>query len=156
MTDLREAILVRLLAVAKEAAQSVDAAFEARRNPVELPGTSKWVVVLDGDEIVDEGDPDGRTPLTTPRRIVMTPEVQFRLIAKSEDAGTILNSLRAALIPAVLGDAQLLTLTPGRSKIRYRGSATVVEAARKVDGAIGVGFSFHYVLKPGDLIPVTA
>src|SRR6185369_14218458 len=123
----------------------VDAAFQARRNPTSFPDTSKWVAVLDGDEVADEGDRDGPTPMTTARRIVMTPEVQFRLIARSEDAGSELNALRAALIPAVLGDAELLRLTPGKSKIRYRGSATVVEAARRVDGAIGVGFAFHYL-----------
>jgi len=153
--DQREAILVRLLAVSEETAKTVDSSFEGRRNEPDLPGTAKWVVVLDGDEIAEDADRDGRSPMETPRHIVMTPEVQFRLLAKSEDAGTSLNALRAALIPAVLGDTDLLDLSTGRSKIRYRGSVTVTERGKKLDGAISVAFSFHYVLKP-EALTVTA
>lgn len=152
MIDLREEILIRLLAVAREAAQSVDADFEAVRNEPNLPDTAKRVVLLDGDEIAEPTDGDARTPMTTARHIVMTPEVQFRLIGKSENSGTDLNALRRALIPAVLGDSELLSLCTGKTKIRYRGSVTVTERGRKLDGAISVGFSFHYVLKPEDLV----
>lgn len=151
MIDLREEILVRLLAVAEVAAKSVDSTFEARRNEPDLPGTAKWVVLLDGDEIAEPTDNDGRTPMTTPRHMVMTPEVQFRLLADARNAGTILNSLRAAVIPAVLGDSELLSLATGKIKIRYRGSTTLTERGRKLDGALSVGFAFHYILKPEDL-----
>jgi hypothetical protein len=155
LIDLREDILVRLLAISEAAARTVDAGFEGRRNEPDLPDTAKWVVVLDGDELAEETDPDGRTPLTTPRRIVMMPEVQFRLISSSENAGTRLNECRRALLPAVMGDSDLLALCRGKSKIRYRGATIVTERGRKLDGAIALGFSFHYVLKMEELISTT-
>lgn len=151
MIDLREAILARLLIVADIAAKTVDENFASRRNPTPpLSDTAKWVLVLDGDEN-SAAEASGRTPMETSVVMVMTPEVQFRVIAKSETAGTELNALRAALIPAVLGDTELLRLCNTKTKMRYRGATTVVERATKVDGAIGLGFAFHYMLKPTDL-----
>lgn len=150
--DRREEILARLLIVAGEAAQTIDSCFEARRNEPDLPDTATWVVILDGDEAADGGDENGRSPFSTPRLIVMTPEVQFRLISSSENAGTRLNECRKALLPAVLSDSVILGLCTGRTKIRYRGATTVTERGRKLDSAIALGFSFHYVLKMDELI----
>jgi hypothetical protein len=149
--DRREAILARLLEVAETAARTIDTCFEARRNEPDLPDTAKWVVILDGDELAEESDPDGRSPFTTPRRIVMMPEVQFRLISSSENAGTSLNECRRVLLPAVTQDSTLLSLCTGKTKIRYRGATTVIERGRKLDGAIAFGFNFHYVLKMDEL-----
>jgi hypothetical protein len=155
LIDRREEILVRLLAVSEAAARTIDPLFEGRRNEPDLPDTAKWVVVLDGDELAEETDPDGRTPLTTPRRVVMMPEVQFRLISSSENAGTRLNECRRVLLPAVLSDNELLELCRGKAKIRYRGATTVTERGRKLDSAIAVGFTFHYVLKMEELQDIT-
>src|SRR5689334_682493 len=101
MADPREHILARLLVIAG----GVDENLSAKRNETTLPDSAlPAVVLLDGEELADEDDPQGRPPLA-PRRVTMTPEVQFRLAAKPADVGTSLNLLRAKLVKAVLSDA---------------------------------------------------
>ena len=114
MSDPRELILVRLLAIA----QAVDVTLNAKRNETTLADTAlPAVVLLDGEELADDDDPLGRPPLS-PRRVTMTPEVQFRLQAKAPDVGTELNVLRATLITAVLSDTELLALTENSPRVR--------------------------------------
>lgn len=105
------------------------------------------VVLLDGEELADDTDPETR-PALTARRVRMTPEVQFRLETKAETVGTRLNALRAKVNIAVLSDTTLLSLTINGRSARYLGSRTVTERGEIVHGAIGCGFSFTYVLDP--------
>lgn len=152
MTDPRELILARLL----EVAGAIDPTLSPRRNEADLADTAlPAVVLLDGDEQADESDPEGR-PLLAPRRVTMTPEVQFRIAAKAKDIGPNLNLWRAKLIHAVLTDATIASLTINDRGIRYRGSATVAERGRSMEGGIGVAFSFTYLLRPSDLVETTA
>jgi hypothetical protein len=108
------------------------------------------VVLLDGEELADDNDPAGR-PALTKRRVTMTPEVQFRLGDTAELVGTRLNALRLKANDAVMADATLLALTLDGNSARYLGSRTVTERGEKVEGAIGCGFAFTYVLKPAAL-----
>lgn len=147
MADPREQILVRLLAIAK----GIDSDFDAKRNETRLSETQNYVVLLDGEEIADPADPNGRRSANAPRRVEMTPEVQFRAQAKAEDIGTKLNLCRAKLIDAVLSDTQLLALTLDGKSIRYEGARMVAERGRSMEGGIGVAFTFSYVLRPGQL-----
>lgn len=147
MADPREQILVRLLAVAK----GIDSTFDAKRNETRLPDTQNYVVLLDGEEVADASDPVARRSANAPRRVEMTPEVQFRAQARAEDVGTKLNLCRAKLIDAVLADAQLLALTLDGKSIRYEGARMVAERGRSMEGGIGVAFTFTYVLRPGQV-----
>ncbi len=144
--DPREAILVRLLAVASAASGLQERRNQTSLNDKQLPA----VVLLDGEELAVEGDPEGRSALA-PRRVTMTPEVQFRVEAKADQVGTLLNDFRARLIYAVLSDAPLLALTVNGHSIRYLGSNMVAERGRSMEGGIGVAFAFTYVLRPADL-----
>lgn len=147
MADPREQILVRLLAVAA----AVDTSFEARRNETLLSNKQKYVVLLDGEENAVASDPTARRSALSPRRVEMTPEVQFRAQESAPEVGTVLNLVRAKLIDAVLADAQLLALTQDGQSIRYEGSRMVVERGNSMDGGIGVAFTFTYVMRPGQL-----
>jgi len=151
MTDIREQILSRLQAVAA----AIDPALDDRRNEADLADTAlPAVVLLDGEEsAVDDA---GTRPLMTPRIVEMTPEVQFRIQAKAKDIGPNLNEWRAKLIHAVLTDTTLAGLTVNRIGIRYRGSATITERGRSMEGGIGVAFTFTYLLNPSDLVETTA
>lgn len=145
--DPREAILARLLIVAG----GVDDTLEARRNETEISDSAlPAVILLDGEEIADDSDPEGR-PANAPRRVRMTPEVQFRLQKKAVDIGTSLNLLRAKLIDAVLTDATLLALTIKGQSIRYQGAMMAAERGRSMEGGIGVAFTFTYLMRPGSL-----
>jgi hypothetical protein len=147
MSDPREAILARLLIVAS----GVDETLSARRNETDISDSAlPAVILLDGEEIADENDPEGR-PANAPRRIAMTPEVQFRLQAKAANVGANLNLYRAKLIKAVLTDATLLALTVNGRSIRYQGAMMAAERGRSMEGGIGVAFTFTYLLRPGDL-----
>lgn len=144
--DRREAILARLLELAK----SIDASFDPRRNETGLPDTSKYVVLFDGDEHAVGDIPGRRSDAEPPPQIVeMTPEVQFRLAAKAKDVGTALNALRIRLIAAVLKDPVLLALTVKGTSARFAGSATATERGVRMEGGIGVAFTFAYLLRPG-------
>jgi hypothetical protein len=148
MSDAREAILARLLIVAK----SVDDALNDLRNESDPAAANLPAVILfDGEETARATDPNGRTAFATPRLIDMTPEVQFRLEAKAEDVGTKLNLYRAKLIKAVLSDADLLALTANGQAIRYEGSVTATERGKSMQGGIGVGFTFTYRLNPASV-----
>jgi len=143
--DKREAILQRLLAVAK----AVDETFEARRNETRLSDKQKYVVLLDGEETAMASDPVTGRAASAPRRVQMVPEIQFRVGAEAEDVGTILNRLRIRLIASVLTDATLLGLTVNNHSIRYEGSNMVAERGRSMEGGIGIAFTFTYALYPG-------
>jgi hypothetical protein len=146
--DPREEILARLL----EIAGGVDATLNARRNETVLADSALPVVVLlDGEELAADDDPEGR-PASAPRRVTMTPEVQFRLASSAAEVGTRLNELRAKLIKAVLSDAALLALTENGRSARYLGSNMVAERGRSMEGGIGVAFAFRYLMRPGSLV----
>ncbi|ESY72522.1 hypothetical protein X740_33205 [Mesorhizobium sp. LNHC221B00] len=147
--DPREAILARLLIVAGE----VDTTLSPIRNESDPAAANLPAVILfDGEETARDTDPRGRTALTTPRLVDMTPEVQFRLKAKDDDVGTKLNLLRAKLIKAVMSDAQLLASTANGQAIRYQGSMTATERGRSMEGGIGVAFTFTYAMRPEALV----
>jgi hypothetical protein len=121
---------------------------KAFRNETNLSkGDLPCAVLLDGEENGRDSDPVGRTA-ATPRLMDMTPEVQFHLEARAADVGTRLNALRLKANDTITEDTILLALTLNDRGARYLGSRTVVVRGERVEGAIGCGFSFAYVLKP--------
>lgn len=147
MTDKREQILVRLLAISK-AVPGIAAAF---RNKDEISDKQRpCILILDADEAANDGDPMNR-PNRSPRRVGMTPEIYILLGAKPEDIGTQINTLRASLVKAILTDADLATIVGSNGDVRYEGCATSLARGRTMEGEMGVSFTFTYVLRPEDL-----
>lgn len=148
MSDVREAILARLVAVCAK----VKGVTGAYRNGVNLSETKlPCIIVWDGDEAADDGDP--RRQANAPRRVSMTPEITLAVAAEPEAVGTDLNLLRARLVSAILSDATLIALTGDSpvGAVRYEGCATELHQGRTVQGMMSVRFSFTYVLKLADL-----
>ena len=147
MIDRREMILARLL----EIARGIDGIESAFRNRDEIGEKQRpAIVILDADEAADDGDP-GLRPARSPRRVAMTPEIYIMLGAKPEHIGTSINTLRARLIKAILGDAELSLIVSSNGDIRYEGCATALARGRTMEGEMGVSFSFTYVLRPDEL-----
>jgi hypothetical protein len=160
MTDRREAILARLLAIA-EGLAGVD---YAARNVNEIPeGRRPAVQIFDADEKVAESG--GAAPghrAGGPQLVTMSPEIVILLGASAKTVGSELNAIRAALIKAIMtddGDDGLIVITgagsntraPSSGSIRYMSSATSLGNGRSMEGAMGVFFEFTYPLKPSEL-----
>lgn len=147
MADKRELILARLLAACSDiegmakAARNVDALTESARPAV---------IILDGDEATEEGDPIGR-PERSPRRVEMTPELHVLLAGQPMDAGTAVNAMRAAVIKAVILDTELVDIIGTNGHIRYDGCATEFASGRTMQARMRLAFTFTYILKPAEL-----
>lgn len=147
MTDVREAILQRLHAIAGE----IDGVLTHDRNvaviedgAVKLPA----VVVLDGDEEANPNDPRGRSPMIK-RRVEMTPHLLVVVGATPAQVGPELNTLRERIMVAVLSDTVLQSLVLNRIGIRYDGMASPRdEMGRMVLSQRHVRFTFTYILDP--------
>jgi len=146
MTDRREEILSRLITVCQ-----VDGIRKVIRNQLS-PGEDilPAVAVLEGDELADETDPVTR-PANAPRRVMMTPEIVILLGDLPEDVGTSINTIRAAIIKAVVNDSGLLGLVINNHAIRYLGSATELAYGRTMEATMALKFAFTYVLLPREL-----
>jgi hypothetical protein len=149
MTDRREAVLVRLLDIAR----TIPGIVAAFRNTDEISDRQRpCILILDADEAADDADPSGlpRRP-HAPRRVGMTPELYVMLGAKPEHIGTELNIFRAAIIKAVLTDTTLADLVGTNGDVRYEGCATALARSRMMEGEMGLSFTFTYVLRPDEL-----
>lgn len=147
MIDRREQILVRLLAIL------VAEVGAAGRNDHALSETRRPMGVLyDSDEEGDENDPRDR-PANSPRRVIMAPEIYVLMGAKTKDIGTVINTMRARVIKAVVTDVTLAGLcSVGRGgSITYDGMASTLAQGRQRDANMSIGFSFRYILNPADL-----
>lgn len=153
MSDKREEILARLLAVA--AVAGIKKTYRNNYNideSADLPA----VVVTDGEENVDLNILEKNVPNTAPMLMDMEPVVTVVLQAATAAVGTALNGFRALVIPAVLEDAQLIALTgiggPRASgAIRYLGCAPAVEEGRLLAGQLNLRFRISYLFSPDDL-----
>lgn len=148
MTDLREAILVRLL----EVAQSVPGVEAAGRNLAGISeGRRPAIVIFDGDEGVEGSEVGGRRRPDSAAIVVMTPEVYVLASKRAEDIGAALNVLRRRVIRRVLTDVPLRALVGPNGDLRYAGCGTALAAGRSMEGEMSLSFAFQYVLKPLDL-----
>jgi hypothetical protein len=153
MTDKREAILVRLLAIAG----GLNGIAYAARNDINIAEEQlPAAIVLDGEEEVDDDHLRHNVPALAPMRVHMTPLVSLWVSERTPDVGSALNALRAALIRAVLFDGQLAALAGeggGRSSgaVRYLGCAPGLIEGRAVIGNMIPRFRISYVLDPSEL-----
>lgn len=143
--DNREAILARLLVIAK----NTFGAAQAARNVMEITENTKpFAVVLDGDEMADSGDLGKSRGQLMPRRMTMMPQVLIAASAVSGSIGTTLNEARAKMIDAVLTDATLASLCATNDPIRYEGAQTDLATGRKMTGQCAMQFRLTYLLQP--------
>jgi hypothetical protein len=145
--DNREAIMVRLLAVAA----TVTGINEVARNKPDMSGSKlPAIVLMEGAEDVDEGDLGDGKP-QGPVRVTMIPQLVLWVSGKPEEIGTTFNTLRQRLIKAVLNDTQLIALTLNGRRARYAGVKGPMIAGEMVFTQMVVEFRFTYVLQPGQL-----
>jgi hypothetical protein len=152
MTDKRELILERLLEIAAEVL-GTEHADRAYRNKVDIPDERDMrpaIVILEGDEKVDDNVPGRKRPASGPRIVQAIPHVFILAGGRPEDVGTNLNLLRAALISAVLRDVSLSGLAH-EGQVNYEGMATGLAAGRSMRGEANLVFSIPYVMRPNDL-----
>lgn len=147
MSDVREAIMARLLVLASEVENVANAYRNIRAvSDDKLPA----LIVLEGDEEADENDPPRRVPQAT-RRVHMRPQIVIASGAPSEELGTDLNTLRIATIKAVLSDDTLRELTLDETGVRYEGMDGELMFGRTMIGNIALRFRLTYALKPHEL-----
>lgn len=147
MTDRREAIMARL----EDIAAGVATIRNVYRNVKQVPDDKlPACVIMEGDEAADDNDPVNR-PTTSPRRVHMTPQVVIVSGAPVTEIGTDINTIRAAMIKAVLTDATLLALTLDDQGVRYLGLESDLAMGRSMFGQMALNFSISYVLNPSDL-----
>ncbi len=148
MTDKREAILVRLLAIYR----TVDGvATVARNKQVANDWEFPAIELLDADETLADPKPGARPAPDGLSLRIMTPETYLILGDLPENVGTELNRYRARIVKAVLTDAELLALVGRNGEIVFEDCATSLARAREIIGEMGLSFSFTYVLNPADL-----
>lgn len=143
----RELILDRLLVLLG----TVDGVVKAFRNRLDIPENQRpAVVILDADEEAEEA-PTGRgRPIgVSPFICTMSPEIYIVAAPStpSENVGSVLNTLRSAVIKAVTNDETLISLTKD-GDISYLGFATGLASGRSMEGEAGISFRFRYMIRP--------
>ena len=147
--DVREAIQSRIL----EVVAAVAGVATAERNRIAFDDTQLPAAgVLEGDEQVGPNSL-GRAARASGRPYIVTatPQIFIRVGGKSEDIGTDLNTLRAAIIKALLDDAQLNALAADDGGIHYAGMQSTLHAARSMISATAMVFEIKYLLYPNRL-----
>ncbi len=147
MTDKREALLVRLLAICRTVVEvkTVD-----RNKQIGSDWLLPAISLFDGDEEALEDFDPGHPPCT-PTLVTMAPEIFVRLGDTPDGVGTELNLMRARILVAVLTDAELKTIVGSNGQIRYEACAPSLARGREILGEMAMVFRLVYVLKPAEL-----
>lgn len=152
MADTREAIMARLVALMGD----ITGVDEVARNVLmsdDEEDRRKRIVVLEGDETIDEEDlaRTGNRPATALTIMHMQPQIMLQNFAASSVVGSGLSAMRAAIIKKIATDSTLIALTvKGRGGI-YLGMGSDLAFGREMAGETSLKFQFTYVLRPDDL-----
>lgn len=148
MTDKREDILERLVDISAATAGVTYAV----RNVLDLTESRMpAVVVLEGNEEPSEAvEPRRRNP-QAPIVMTMVPELCIVDTRPSDELGTNLNTIRAALIKAVYEDSQLRTILGTNGWLTYRGLESDLGIGRAMLGRMSLRFAITYVIYPDQL-----
>jgi hypothetical protein len=147
MTDIREDILARLLAVVA----TIPNIRSAQRNNTDIPEDQlPAAIIFDGDEETNDAGDLSMRPANRPTIVHMRPEVVI--------AGDNLDfpSFRRELIKRILNDTELneqivKTGRFGNGAIRYIGCQADIAWLRSLHEALRAMFVFKYALWPDDL-----
>lgn len=148
MSDVREAIFVRLKAICR----AINGVSGAYRNGVNLSETRlPCMVVHDGDESGNDSDPMRQS--IAPRRMTIDQTITIAIAAEPENTGTQLNAFRAKLLTAILEDEQLKALTGNdpRGGVRYEGCTTELTQGQTIIALMNVSFTVPYIFRVSDL-----
>lgn len=148
IADPREQILTRLAVVLGTIANA-----RVYRNTLEIPEEryklGPVIAMLDADETTDDSAYGRGRPASGAVVVSMRPEI-FAGSMVSDNPGTESNTLRGAIVRAVLTDQELLSLCKD-GDIRYEGATTAFAQGRSMLCSISVGFAFNYVLRPAQI-----
>jgi hypothetical protein len=152
VTDRREQILARLLVVL----ETVSGVRVAVRNRGELPPNKRpAVILLDADEIAREAPPQQRGRLTmAPNLVDMSPEIYVVMDQREPQNASIgedMNTLRIAIMKAIMSDDQLAAILGSNGDIQYNGCETDMASGRSLEGQMHIRMTFTYVLRPSEL-----
>lgn len=125
------------------------------RNRNELPAERvPGIILIDGDEMGDPATarvPSGRSTPVSARLMRMQPEIYAVLdVRKPQNklVGEDLAIIRQAIIRAVVEDRTLLAICGSNGRIDYDGVVTDLSRNRKMEGQMGVAFTFVYPFIP--------
>lgn len=161
--DVRQTVLDRLFTLL--GALSIDLAggpngpipiaagnFVRNRNELQadkVPG----IIMLDADEVRDPSvrlaAPGLSQSRMTVQRMKMTPEIYVVLDVRgvtNENVGQDLNTARLAILRSIMLDQQLWTIIGSNGDIVYDGAVTDLARNRKMQGQMGLSFTFSYPL----------
>jgi hypothetical protein len=144
MSDVREAILARMLQVA----ETVEGVVTAERNLLVIDEEARpAIIIIDGPETARNNEASKR-PARAPRIIDMQPSVVIMVGAKSSEVGTLINLYRARFLRDLSHDAEFLALTHDGEGFRYDGCTPTVEDGRVVEGQMEFQLNITYILQP--------
>lgn len=156
MSDTREAILTRLLAIAV----AVTGIQSALRNRGLLKNDKRpCIVLLDGDETprlsMDTRRLRGRTGIMGPQIVQMRPELyiipdEVRPIGADETTpvGPLINDIRIRFLQAIWADTTLANILGPNGSMAYNGMATDLKSGSSLSGQMKLDFIINYALLP--------
>lgn len=160
MTDRREAILQRILAILVETIAELDVenpptSGRVFRNRGDIPTQSRpAMVMLDGSEstILTHKSPRGGPSSSIMR---MQPEIyallKERPMDKIDEYGPEIAQYRNAIYKKIIYDVPLGNLMGDNGGIEFRGFKTDMQSASFARGELLLQFWFHYPLIPSEL-----
>lgn len=141
--DKHEEIMQRIVTLL----EAVDGVVQVKRNDptfaeVRLPG----VLVLDGDEEVEDAVWGKGRPPNGPARVTAYPEIYVVLPPTTQPAnvGNDLHEFKRRIVASILNDADLRGMCVD-GDIRYEGTDTALALGRAMVGEMGIKISFRYV-----------
>jgi hypothetical protein len=146
----RQLILARLYVVLSGIPGIAEAVHNRAVNSDKRPA----ILLLDADEVADRAYQGRGRPANSPNLVVMSPEIYVILKnvkPVNETVGADLNAFCAAIIKAVITDAEINVLVGSNGEIRYDGLVTDLGEDRSIEGKARVGMSFVYVIRPDEL-----
>ena len=147
IADPREAILNRVLAIAK----SIVGETHAFRNSIDVPEELKpAIAILDADEEVQDSAFGRKRPANAPLIVGLLPEIWLITSAKSKNVGGEIHSLKKRILKGILTDSTLLALCHD-GEVRYEGILTGLANGRGMVGQAQMLIRFMYVLHPAAL-----
>jgi hypothetical protein len=161
MADIREAILLRLLAIGTAMAQAPVSLFvsASRNRGLQDNDERPCFVLLDGTEsarLTSEHRGRGGPRGIGPQLMTMRPEIYFLLKdhrpknvdESGENVGTLLNAMRFSFLGLLEMDAQLQTLVGANGEIALSSTDTDMKSEAPGLGQMRLDLSITYVLDP--------
>lgn len=141
--DKREAVMVRLLAIARD----IEDIESAERNATLMDSSEqRRISVLEGDEEVNEDF--GNHHAGDKGIVVMIPQILIACGAKTREVGSDLNMIKRRVTKAIVTDTELLELTVKRRSVRYAGMNSDLAFAALMEGKMALRFRIAVMIDP--------